>query len=457
MFVRNFVPWFVLLHRLLDVVIPIGVLNLIMQIYGVVWSDKYFILGLIASLSFLIMNQSLGIYNNWYGRTAYQSTKLILKSWVRAWVLIIIAAFFFKESHSFSRVTLAGWFVLTPFILILFRVFLRGIIHKVGRNTAKKCVAIIGCSHISQQLVEYISKSSFIHYKEIDIYDSNSDQSACSMVNFKGSIEDFIAAKSNYNQYDEVFVTLPFSENERIRTIFEKLTDSTAQVKFIPDFHSLNLLYSNITMLSGLPVINVYDSPLNRVSNAALKRIEDIVLSSLILLIASPVLIFVAIGVKLSSPGPIFYKQDRVGWNGKVFQILKFRSMPVQSETNNVEWGNAQQKQKTRFGAFIRRTSLDELPQFINVLKGDMSIVGPRPERDVFVEQFRNEIPRYMQKHLIKAGITGWAQINGWRGDTSLEKRVEYDLYYIDNWSIWLDLQIILSTPFKGMISQQAY
>ena len=167
-------------------------------------------------------------------------------------------------------------------------------------------------------------------------------------------------------------------------------------------------------------------------------------------------MVILALGVKLSSPGPVFYRQERVGLNGQPFMMLKFRSMPMGVEKNGIQWGGAQKKEVTRFGKLLRKTSLDELPQFINVIKGDMSIVGPRPERTLFVEQFKHEIPGYMQKHMVKAGITGWAQINGWRGDTDLAKRIECDLWYIENWSIWLDLKIILLTIFKGFIHENA-
>lgn len=186
------------------------------------------------------------------------------------------------------------------------------------------------------------------------------------------------------------------------------------------------------------------------------KSILDRTLAFLILLLISPIMLAVAVGVKLSSPGPVFYRQERVGWNGKPFDILKFRSMPADVEKSGVHWGGAQTKQLSRFGKLIRSTSLDELPQFINVLTGQMSIVGPRPERTMFVEKFKSEIPGYMQKHMVKAGITGWAQINGWRGDTDLEKRVECDLWYIENWSIILDLKIIFMTIFKGFIHKNA-
>ncbi|NCP38810.1 MAG: exopolysaccharide biosynthesis polyprenyl glycosylphosphotransferase, partial [Shewanella vesiculosa] len=204
------------------------------------------------------------------------------------------------------------------------------------------------------------------------------------------------------------------------------------------------------------PVISVYDTPLNSSTARMLKRFEDVTLSTLILTLISPIMIALAIGVKLTSPGPVFYRQVRVGWNGKNFNMLKFRSMPVNIEKDGVQWGSAKTKTNTKFGQFIRATSLDELPQFLNVLLGDMSIVGPRPERDIFVEQFRKQIPRYMQKHMVKAGITGWAQINGWRGDTDLSKRVEFDLHYINNWSLWLDIKIVVLTIFKGFINKNA-
>ena len=188
-----------------------------------------------------------------------------------------------------------------------------------------------------------------------------------------------------------------------------------------------------------------------------IKTVEDYLLASMILLMISPLMIALAIGVKINSPGPVFYRQERMGWNGDVFEILKFRTMPTDLESEGVVWGGSAQKSITRFSKWLRSTSLDELPQFFNVLQGKMSIVGPRPERPMFVEKFKQEIPGYMKKHLVKAGITGWAQIHGWRGDTDLHTRIEHDLYYIENWSLWLDLKIILFTVFRGFVNRNAY
>jgi len=192
-------------------------------------------------------------------------------------------------------------------------------------------------------------------------------------------------------------------------------------------------------------------------TNRVVKAIEDRLLALILLLAVSPLMVIIAMAVKASSPGPVFYRQERVGWNGERFDMLKFRSMRVETERDGVAWGGARDKPVTSVGAFLRRTSLDELPQFINVLKGEMSIVGPRPERPVFVEQFKEEIPDYMKKHLVKAGITGWAQVNGLRGDTDIARRIEYDLYYIENWSLSFDLKIIILTVFRGFVHRHAY
>ncbi|PIX80383.1 MAG: undecaprenyl-phosphate glucose phosphotransferase, partial [Piscirickettsiaceae bacterium CG_4_10_14_3_um_filter_44_349] len=213
--------------------------------------------------------------------------------------------------------------------------------------------------------------------------------------------------------------------------------------------------------LKGLPVISVYDTPLNSSTARMLKRFEDVTLSTLILILISPIMIALAIGVKLSSPGPILFKQKRYGLNGKEIKVYKFRSMTTQDNGATINQATKNDPRITKFGAFIRKTSLDELPQFINVIQGKMSIVGPRPHANAHNEQYRKLVPQYMQRHLVKPGITGWAQINGWRGETEtldkMEKRIEFDLHYINNWSLWFDIKIIILTVFKGFIDKNAY
>jgi putative colanic acid biosynthesis UDP-glucose lipid carrier transferase len=237
----------------------------------------------------------------------------------------------------------------------------------------------------------------------------------------------------------------------------DELKDTTIDIRFVPDIFGFRLINHSISTIAGMPVINLSVTPMDGV-NRWLKAAEDKCVALVILLLISPLFALIALGVKLSGPGPVFYKQTRVSWNGNEFTMYKFRTMPENAETSTgAVWSTHSESRATRFGSLLRRTSLDELPQFWNVLKGDMSIVGPRPERPEFVERFKSEIPSYMQKHKVKAGITGWAQVHGWRGDTGLRERIEHDLYYIDNWSIWLDIRIIFMTLTRGFVHKNAH
>jgi putative colanic acid biosysnthesis UDP-glucose lipid carrier transferase len=256
---------------------------------------------------------------------------------------------------------------------------------------------------------------------------------------------------------DQVWIALPLKAEERIRVLLTQLRDYPVQICFVPDIYNFILLHHSFSEIAGLPVINLTDTPMEGWKRLV-KAIEDYVFSALILLIASPLMLLIALGIKLTSPGPVLYRQERVTWNGAYFSMLKFRSMPVRAEAaSGPVWAQAGEARATRFGAFLRRASLDELPQFINVLKGEMSIVGPRPERPQLVDEFRKQIPGYMQKHLVKAGITGWAQVNDLRGNTDLATRIQYDLYYIENWSIWFDLRIMALTIVNIFTSRNAY
>lgn len=458
--IRNIESGFVWLHRILDIAVPIALLYLIASLYGVTWHEKYSLMGIIGGLTLIFFNQATGVYNNWRGRSLLTGLTKVVQAWVMTWVFLIVLAFLIKNSASFSRFTVSIWAIATPIGLISYRFVIRLLLAKlraVGWSTRK--IAIIGAGELGRRTSHALCEAKMFGYKPIAFFDDDHNKINTSVENIpvKGSISDLLSNKSIENEYDEIYIALPLRSEKRIKEILNTLADSSLTVKFVPDFFSFDLLHSRITEISGIHVLSVYDSPLNSTSNALLKRFEDIVLSTLILILISPILVLLAIGVKISSPGPIFYKQVRIGWNSKKFNMLKFRSMPVETEKDGVKWGGASEKVTTKFGAFIRRTSLDELPQFFNVLMGDMSIVGPRPERDIFVEEFRKQIPRYMQKHMVKAGITGWAQINGWRGDTSLERRIEFDLYYIDNWSLWLDLKIIIFTVIRGFVNKNAY
>jgi putative colanic acid biosynthesis UDP-glucose lipid carrier transferase len=451
---------FVWLHRALDIAVPFGLLTLIATVYGIVWHDRYSVMGLIGGLSLTFFNQATGVYTGWRGRSLFADFKKILQAWSMTWMFLIVLAFMLKDGANFSRVTVTLWALITPIALFTYRFFIRLILARLrAQGWNRRNIAIIGAGHLGQRLALTLTKSKMLGYNPVAFYDDAPATSGTTVAGIPvaGTIDDLLATTPHETRYDEIYIALPMRAEERIKSILNALADSSITVKFIPDFFSFDLLHSQLTDIGGIPVVSVYDSPLNSMSNAVQKRMEDIILSTIILLLISPLLIVIALGVKLSSPGPVFYRQTRIGWNGKNFNMLKFRSMPVDVEKEGVQWGGSKNKTTSKFGAFIRKTSLDELPQFFNVLKGDMSIVGPRPERDIFVEEFRKKIPRYMQKHMVRAGITGWAQIHGWRGDTSLEKRIEFDLYYIDNWSLWLDIRIIFLTFIKGFINKNAY
>jgi putative colanic acid biosynthesis UDP-glucose lipid carrier transferase len=240
--------------------------------------------------------------------------------------------------------------------------------------------------------------------------------------------------------------------------LIDDAANRLAHICLVPDLFQFEMmLNSRVSDIDGLPVIHLIDeTPFD--FRRIVKRGADIVFSLVVLILLSPIFLAIAVAVKLSSPGPVFYKQERMGLNGQTFQMLKFRSMPTNAESKTgAVWAKPGENRATSVGAFLRRTSLDELPQFLNVLWGDMSVVGPRPERPVFIEEFKERVPHYMLRHKVKAGITGWAQINGWRGNTSIEKRIECDLYYIQHWSLWLDVKIVFLTLFKGFVHENAY
>jgi Undecaprenyl-phosphate glucose phosphotransferase len=254
-----------------------------------------------------------------------------------------------------------------------------------------------------------------------------------------------------------VVCALPHQAYDFLTTHLETIANQVPDIKMIPDLTRFTRFASGVDIVAGTPIISINESPLNGLASIV-KRVIDIMGSLVALLLFGPIMAVIALLVAWTSKGPILYRQERMGLDGKTFHMLKFRSMRTDAESKTgAVWAKATDDRTTPIGKWLRRTSLDELPQFFNVLKGDMSLVGPRPERPVFVEQFRRQIPGYYLRHKTKAGITGWAQVKGWRGNTSLEKRIECDLYYIQNWSVWLDFKILFLTVFRGFIHKNAY
>lgn len=389
---------------------------------------------------------AFNVYKSWRGESLFEEIRTLLLSWGLSMMALLVFMVFTKTATEFSRHWIGLWFTIVFFSLMLSRFVLRLVLRylrKKGFN--HRHIVLVGHGELTTQVAERIQNSKWMGLKITGTF--SDDKIPVKGLSQLGSIAELVDFVEQH-QIDQVWLTLSLRDMDKIETICSQLHSVSVEVLLLPDISSLRLLNHSVTQIDGMPVINMSMSPMKGV-NVLVKWVEDKIISSLILLLISPLMLAIALAIKLSSSGPIFYRQERIGWNGKRFQMLKFRSMPVDSDQNLV-WGQAHNKRPTRVGQFLRKTSLDELPQFINVLKGNMSIVGPRPERTIFVEQFRHEIDSYMQKHLVQAGITGWAQVNGWRGDTCLQTRVEYDLYYIENWSLWFDLKIILLTFFKG-------
>ena len=260
------------------------------------------------------------------------------------------------------------------------------------------------------------------------------------------------------NQLDEIIITLGLSEYNKLAHVVASTEKSGVHTRFVPDYSNVIPTSPFTEDLQGLPLINIRHVPLMEWTNASIKRAMDIILGTIALILFSPVMLICVIAIKLTSPGPIIFCQERVGLHNRPFKMYKFRSMTVQTdEEEKTQWTTKGDARVTKFGGLMRKTSLDELPQIINVLKGDMSLIGPRPERPLFVEKFKEEIPRYMVKHQVRPGMTGWAQVNGYRGDTEIKPRIEHDLYYIENWSVGLDIKILFMTVFTGFVNKNAY
>lgn len=330
------------------------------------------------------------------------------------------------------------------------------IVRKKGYNI--KHILLVGYSRAGEEYINKIRANPEWGYIVGGILDDRVPVGAVYKgVEVVGDI-DYLDTILAENQLDEIAITLSLSDYDRLENIVNICEKSGVHTKFIPDYNSVIPSHPYLEDLDGLAVVNIRRVPLTNTANMFMKRVVDIVGALCAIVIFSPFMMVAAVAIKLTSRGPLIFKQERVGLHNKPFKMYKFRSMEVQPvEEEKKGWTKKNDPRVTKVGRIIRKTSIDELPQLFNVLKGDMSLIGPRPERPLFVEKFKEEIPRYMIKHQVRPGITGWAQVNGYRGDTSIKKRIEYDLYYIENWTMALDLKILFFTVFNGFINKNAY
>lgn len=370
--------------------------------------------------------------------------------------LLVMARIFFLHDAYESRAGISIFWGLSVVLVLIGRRIAWAIIRTLRSHGYNQTFSIIvGAGRAARKMARVLQRVNWLGIKNIGFVDEKSNRLS-SDLDVLGSFADLPELIEKYGVH-HVFVALPLDRTDDARRVFAILSRSLVEVRMVCDVPNLAGLSLTTTNLDGLPLIGLRESP-HFGLNIVVKRAMDAVLSAVGLVLLSPLLALLAVLVKWSSPGPIFYRQERCGLNGRSFHMLKFRSLRVDAEQKSgAVWAVKNDPRRTRLGAFLRKTSLDELPQLWNVLMGDMSLVGPRPERPVFIQQFSRTIPNYMARHAVKAGITGWAQVHGWRGNTSLRKRLQYDLYYITHWTPWLDLRILWMTLFHGFIHRNAY
>jgi putative colanic acid biosynthesis UDP-glucose lipid carrier transferase len=451
--------------RLVDLVLIYLALWLPTYARGEVWDQKAWIAGSIAAVLFLVVGQSLSVYQSARGARLRPQLMRIWAGWFAGVVPVLLFLLFIsKQSAEYSRAIVSTWFVLAPFLISIWRtgttVTLRELRAR-GYNT--NSAAIVGMTELGEQLALQIQDVPSLGLRIHGFYDDRDDERCHpipgSLGERVGALSDLVEAARS-GEVDLIYIAFPLRAEPRINQLLRQLSDTTATVYLAADFYVFDLLHARWGNIGSVPTISLHETPFYGV-DGWLKRVEDIVVGSLILLLISIPMLLIGIGVKLTSPGPALFRQRRYGLNGEVIDVLKFRSMSVTEDGDEIKQATKGDPRITKLGAFLRRTNLDELPQFLNVLSGSMSIVGPRPHAVAHNELYRKKVQGYMLRHKVKPGITGWAQVNGWRGETDtiekMEKRVEHDLDYIRNWSLLWDLQIIFMTVFGSGARRNAY
>lgn len=471
---------FALMARMLDLLIIFFTLWLAVTVSGQESTLSYEQLfsAVLVSLILQVSAELTDLYRSWRSESVSREVWMVAKLYIFSLSLGLVCTEMMFPLGAFSWPQLPYWCTLLILGLCSWRIAARYFLHLIrarGHNTRN--VAIVGSGNlavsVAKRLVDctwggYIIKGFYDDRQVLDVealpsgdverrYMGISDDQG--RPNVVGRFDD-VVSQAESGEIDHVYIALPMRAERRIKELTDRLANSTATIYIIPDIFIFELLQAKAINLNGIPAINIISEPMTGI-DGWMKRVEDIILSSLILMLISLPMLVIAAAVKLTSKGPVFFKQNRYGIDGSAIKVWKFRSMTVTEDGDKVTQATKGDMRITKVGSFLRRTSLDELPQFLNVLGGGMSIVGPRPHAVAHNEEYRVQIPGYMLRHKIKPGITGWAQINGWRGETDtlekMEKRVEYDLHYIRHWSLLWDLKIIIKTIFKGFVHKNAY
>ncbi len=450
-----------LLQRLSDMaVISLSMLGAL-ALRDIEVSAQYLLLTAVSVFIFELLSAVKGIYRSWRMETLMAELSDVAAVWGVAILALVLIGFASKTSGDFSRVVLMTWAVMVLLGLTTLRIVFRSLLRAIradGRNS--RAVAFAGYGKASSKMAEHIASQPWMGLRVLGVFDDRSPQRlGDSNLVLIGTLKELIN-RARSGEIDLVYVTLPMHAEQRIIELIDVLADTTVSVYVVPDIFVFDLFHAQWSTVGSLPVVSVFESPFYGI-NGGVKRLEDVVVGSLILLLIAPLMLCIALGIKLTSPGSVLFKQRRYGLNGEIVEVWKFRSMTVSDNGDRVVQASKNDARVTPFGAFLRRTSLDELPQFINVLQGRMSIVGPRPHAVAHNEEYRGLLHGYMLRHKVKPGITGWAQVNGWRGETdTLDKmkgRLDCDLAYVRNWSLGFDLKIIFMTLFKGFVGKNVY
>lgn len=399
---------------------------------------------------FLLLYSSLGLYDSFRVRPVFREVGLIVRGNLLGTAMLILG-FFLLKVVDISRWVLVIFFFVSTLLIVAKRVAIRKMLkHYRKKGYNQKNVLLIGSGTLAGEYLSAVDRNRAFGYSVMGYVAD--DKTIYSIPHLGGF--DQLKEVIDRKMPDEIVAALEMKDYERMNQVILAAESSGTKISVIPFYSKYMPTRPYIDDMDGIPLINIRRIPLDNLLNAFLKRGMDLVGSLLLIVLTSPLMLFAAVGTLLSSPGPVIFRQERVGKDKKTFIMYKFRSMRV-NDDQNTAWSRDADPRKTKFGSFLRKFSIDELPQFFNVLKGDMSLVGPRPELPYFVHKFREEIPLYMVKHQVRPGITGWAQVCGFRGDTSIKGRIEHDIYYIENWSLLFDIKILLQTVFKGIINSE--
>ena len=396
------------------------------------------------------------LYTTNRARTHIGEVFEVFKATIMATLIVVALTYFTRERYSRLMLAfLSGYaFVLVSAV----RLVLRAVLNEVRRRGFNlKSILVIGAGELGQRVIETVEGHKELGFRVAGLLTLRREKVGQQVLGVPvlGHVNDVEHVLDDH-PVDQVIIAVPLEDQAAVKPLMEQLALRTVDVKVVPDLYQYITLYGGLEEFGGLPIISLQGDPMTG-WNMVAKRVFDVLFAVVAIGLSAPIMLAVALAVKLTSRGPLLYKQERMGMDGHTFHILKFRTMRVDAESSGAMMASKEDSRRTPIGTFLRKFSLDELPQFFNVLWGDMSLVGPRPERPVFIEEVKKQIPRYHLRHKVKAGITGWAQINGLRGQTSIQKRIEYDLYYIENWSLLMDLKILIRTALGGFLSKNAY